>query len=403
MLSFTLVFLIIFYTGFFAYSNWNNSIAGQISYIIILFLIIYTLSHKYKIKQNQLHFASYIKFLILIPIISLIPSYIIYNQNPIESMKALFPNFLWLFYYFCHITKPKENEIIRILLCASLCIVCIQIVQQFVSPSFGISYNQSGEVYTDIRNGIYRYRVVFSGLFTLIILYYYWELLKRERNIRILFITILMLTSTYLSLTRQLIFISILIIILSTFINKKTNKKRVTGVIFLLILTIILSIYSDQLFGDLINMTVEQSTEEDVRVVASNYYFNRLIEQPITFLLGNGTPAGNSTYQTLTTYEMEELGFYTSDVGFIGVWYKYGIIYTIIYYIITYKIFIKYRKKINTYLLMFYCTYFFLSIMIYPFYSNISFIIWSCIFYLTDKNINNNGTTTSNISRNTRV
>lgn len=398
-----ILFLIFFYTHFFAYSQWNNTLAGQSSYFIILLLILYVLKNQNHIYKNQLFFAPYIKYLIVIPLISLIPSYLIYNQSPIDSFKAISPHFLWLFYYYCHIKKIKEKDIIKAFLSAALFIITIQIIQQFTTPHFGLSYNKVGDIYVDIRNGIQRYRVDFNGLFTFFILYYYWELMQKQRKFIYLCIFTLMIISIYLTLTRQLIFALILIVFLNIIFNNNTKAKRITSTTLLLIFIILFYFYSDLLFGSFINMTIEQSGNEDIRILAAEYYTQRLIENPITFLFGNGTPAGNSTYASLTTYEQQELGFHTSDVGFIGIIYKYGIFYAAIFYLIMYRIYLKYRKRIPTFILMYSCTFLIVSIMIYPIYSNISYIVWSCIFYITDKKIQNNERISSNYNRNTCI
>lgn len=49
-------------------------------------------------------------------------------------------------------------------------------------------------------------------------------------------------------------------------------------------------IYSDALFGELINKTQEQVSEEDIRAIALSVYWDRIISNPLTFFLGNGYP-----------------------------------------------------------------------------------------------------------------
>lgn len=398
-----ILFLIFFYTNFFAYSHWNNTIAGQSSYFIIFYLIFYIIRNKKLICKKQLLFSSYVKYLILIPIISLFSSYFIYEQSPIDSMKALSPHFLWLFYYYCHIKELKEQDIIKVFLIVSIFILGIQIIQQFITPIFGISYDKTGNIYIDIRNGIQRYRVSFYGLFTFLILYYYWELIRQKRKVIYLCIFTLMIVSIYLTLTRQLIFALIIILLISTIFNSGTKYQKITSLSMLLGFIIISYFYSDSLFGSFIDMTIEQSGNEDIRILAAEYYTQKLIDNPITFLIGNGTPAGNSAYANLTIYEQQELGFHTSDVGIIGVTYKYGIFYAAIFYLIIYKIYYKHRKKIPSYLLMYGGTFLITSIMIYPIYSNISYIVWSCIFYITDKKLQKNERISSNYNCNTCI
>ena len=202
----------------------------------------------------------------------------------------------------------------QIFTCIGTLIFIIQIVQQLF-PSiavFGI-YNPDNETVNDaiaeIRSGLCRYRIIGIS-FTLLCLYYYWARICNKIKFKDVILFLMFLVSMYLFLTRQVMFATLVMLTLSSFFISNAKKRYAILAITIILITVLI-IYSDLLFGDLISQTKEQATDEDVRVLALSFYWGKIIENPLSFLLGNGHPDAFVFWQ-------ENYHFFTSDIGFVG-------------------------------------------------------------------------------------
>lgn len=371
------IILIIFTTRFFNYSNWNHTLAGWCSYFLYGYLALKTYNNRVYIQSIKSPFSKWIRSIIVLHLLCLITMLIIYGQSPIEGKTLFFSLMIFFLFYYYHLYKIQERTIIQIFTVIGLFIFAIQIVQQFF-PSiaiFGISYtdNNNVDVMVEIRNGLYRYRL--SGVFfVLFCLYYYWTKLLHKVSFKNLVLFFIFSSSIYLFLTRQIMFATLVTLALSSLFV--TNKKRRITILTITIIFIgIIYSYSDALFGELINKTQEQVSEDDIRAVAYSVYWNRITSNLLTFFLGNGYPPEFYFLQ-------EKMRLFTSDIGFVGQMYHYGIIWVLFYFYIIYVMIIKYRRLIPLYIRLFLFGTAVNSIMVFPCSSPYEFFIWSSIIYI---------------------
>jgi hypothetical protein len=96
-----------------------------------------------------------------------------------------------------------------------------------------------------------------------------------------------------------------------------------------------------------------------LRLETIQFYFDTLFERPITYFLGNGVASQKVRYGLEMLFYKEEYRFYQSDIGLIGDYIRFGIVYLIGIFFILYKIF-----KNTFSLRVSYLKYFFLMITI---------------------------------------
>lgn len=377
-------FFIIFATSFFSYSKWNATIAGWCSYFIFGYLAFFYVKNKNIINQIKSPISKWIKFFIIIPILCFITKIIIYGDSPLEEKRLVFSLLTFLFFYYFYIKRVSEKNLMQIFTHIGLFIFTIQIIQQLFPGTavFGIKdseTNVANDIITEVRNGLYRYRI--SGIFfTLVCLFYYWEKICLTIKIKDTILLIIFLTSMYLFLTRQVMFSTLITLILSTFFITN-RKKRISILTITTIFMIIIMVYSNSLFGELISKTQEQATNENIRVVAISFYWEKITNNPLSFLFGNGHPKEFNNWQ-------ENYGLFSSDIGFIGEMYHYGLFWIAFYFYVVYFLLIKHKNRLPLYIKLFLFSTFINSIMIFPYRNVYEYFVWTSIMYICSLYIN---------------
>lgn len=371
------VFIILFTTKFFNYSNWNPTYAGWCSYFIYGYLALSIFNKRAYLENISSPISKWVKWSIGLHLPCLVTMMIIYGQFPFAEKSMVFQLMLFLFYYYYYINHIPESVIIKIFTGISLIIFIIQVVQQIFPGMavFGVFTQEShgGETFAEIRNGLFRYRLS-GSLFVLFCLYYYWAKLLDKISIKNVIIFLIFFISMYLFLTRQIMFATIATLALSSFFV--TNKK--SRFIFIAITAIfvgLIFIYSDVLFGELINKTQDEFSDENIRIVAFVEYWERITANPLVFLFGNGHPP--EFY-----YLQDEFGLFTSDIGFVGELYHYGVLWIFFYFYALYCIIIKYRKLVPLYIRLFLFGTAINSIMIFPCRFPYEFFLWASVLYI---------------------
>lgn len=377
------VFIIVFTTKFFNYSNWNPTLAGWCSYFVYGYIALVVYNNRDIVLRIKSPVSKWIKYYIGLHLLCLIPMFVIYGQSPIEERQMIFSLLIFLFFYYYYLNRISEITIIQIFTGAGLFIFVVQVFQQVFPANavFGVydlDSNSSSKVLAEVRNGLYRYRL--DGVFfVLFCLYYYWSKLLNRVTIRNVLMFLIFFASMYLFLTRQLMFATMLTLALSSFLV--TNKRRRNIILMITVLFIgIVFVYSDVLFGDLIDMTQEQMSGKDIRIMALSAYWKKIISNPLTFFLGNGHPPEFHYFQ-------EELRLFTSDVGFVGEMYHYGVLWVLFYFYTLYYIIVKCRKAIPLYIRLFVFGTAINSIMIFPCRYPYEFFMWISVLYISSLHI----------------
>ncbi|WP_143157241.1 hypothetical protein [Cnuella takakiae] len=145
------------------------------------------------------------------------------------------------------------------------------------------------------------------------------------------------------------------------------------------------------LFSELIELTNRQITtnDEDIRYVSARFFlFDYWPQSPWAKWLGNGMAASDTNYLNELTMYAKVKGLYRSDVGIIGAFNQYGILYVVLVLSFLLKgILIKIKSQDNRYLKIFFYYPAILLIINEGFTSPEGIVYICCIMYLMDKSI----------------
>lgn len=341
--------------------------------------------------KNITNFRFYILALALIPFVSIIYSYKEFGQPILDGFKGTSPSLLWFFYFFLHRYKIKEGSFLKALFFISIFFLGVQIIQQFTYPHvlFGVSRNLDdldiNDEITSNRNGLWRFKMGDVSYIAAILVFAFWCDWQKKMENKKLIPIILLLASIYLTLTRQLIFSSLLTLFASYF-NNKTNKKIWMWIIGLLT-AIILYYYYDLLFGEFVAQTEDELSDSYIRILAANYFWKDTFSSISAMFLGHGV-AFSGAFAQFQDNLRDNYHYYLSDVGFIGMMWKFGIIYVPICYALLIDIVWKKRHILPPYIRLFAIFSTIPSMMIFPFANNFQTLFWCFLLYYCDLYIN---------------
>lgn len=299
----------------------NDTVWKFIYYLSIGLMVITVLSHKSKritIEPNKA--KMFIWLFILCQIIS------IYNVWQYKD-QPLNVSIIATLQYIGYLSYP--------IICRSnLSIKQSEKIISFFAWTFAIltivnmlSYNALfGNYEFDADRGGMRYRLPGIGW---VILYCLQNVNKyiEKKSQKYIWIALIMFFFTVLSLTRQVMAITFLMMILMIIHKAKVYQKfLVVAAIFFAVVFVLPKM---TVINNLINFTNQQmnASYDNIRLVAFNYYGFEYPKNNNEILFGVGVPSfGKSTYGNEINWTEENLKVYTSDIGYIDIYFKFGII-----------------------------------------------------------------------------
>lgn len=356
---------------------------------VIVCLLILTLNKRKYILKENCHFSKFILVFIGIPFISSINCYVFKGQEIFASLQAAFMSYtsLLLLYYVLHAYRVSEKTLLKAIVCLGVFLSLILIVQQIFPGSayFGLlSSNGNLSGYDmEIRNNLYRFRIRGTD-FVMLTAFYFWTLTLRKMSLKRGLLFCLSFVGIYLFLTRQILFGSIVALFLSFFVyNGKVSKLSKYLMISLSILAIVY--IGDTFLGDFLESSRETVNDDDyVRYLSYAQYWHESTSSLWVFLFGNGIPSFDSQYADYLS-KLESMGLYLADIGCVGQGYQVGYIFIGMFYAMIISLFLKYRKIVPPYILMYVFVMGVCSVMLTPVGK---MGIWAVILYICDLHIN---------------
>jgi hypothetical protein len=310
-----------FYTLFVSYSAGK----GLVLFGGIIVIFIYLLNAVYNKNKDILKRFSLPVVLIFISLlISTFAANYFHNQPFISTLLSQFDFYLFLFYFVLHKLKPKLEKLLDMIIIVGQIYCLIYFAQYIIYPKLILSCG----ILTD-RGTV---RIFMPGIAYMVSAFYI--ILSRyfiTNKPKLLFQLIPILVVLFLLGTRQTLGIVLLMTILMILFSKKVKSKFL---IFLLITISILPIFF--IFQDIIyNMFDVSKTQSSqgsgyVRLRAAQYYLLNFNPRKLWMLVGNGMPAAHTNYGTAIDRITLSTGFYLNDIGLIGDFFRFGIIYVLV-------------------------------------------------------------------------
>lgn len=356
---------------------------NMLEIVLILGMLAIVLYGYNKIYKNALLFKYNVHLFIWIPFLSAYGALLYHHQSFGLSVLVLRTNFYWLLYFVLHIFNIPKKKIINLMLFIGAVWIFITIAQQFTYPHYYF-FSRDDNEQSIFRAGVYRYMVVGHQYGDFVLFYFFYNFLigRKFQHLAFVFFGLLGL---YFYGTRQFALSAVICLAISALLVK--GMHRIYMIIFLGIAAAVVFYFKDQLFGQYVEMTEDQlKYGDDIRLLSANFFLTEYWPSKLARLIGNGTAYASSLYGREIVKINVYFHFYRSDVGIIGAYNQFGLLYALnILWVNIKGLTGKYFTYENNYMRLFFLNALIL-IVLSEYYSNPTVIPFYCfILYLVDK------------------
>ncbi len=287
--------------------------------ICLLFIVLHTI-YDSSIKLKKF-FTIEITLIFIAVLLSMFGAYFFHDQKFHITAIAQRPLYFLLFYFLLHNLRINSEILIKTFVIISITIAFLYIAQTIVFPIklFNV------EIFKDRQT--LRFFIPGTGYMVITYFLYLGKTLE-SNNYKYITVCLLMLIVFIMMGTRQIIVSTFLVTIFALTTSKKIHSKILFA--FLIAISIV-PIYL--LFKDVILAIFEVSKLQTadiksyVRIKAALFYLFDFSPSKISFILGNGISSANSSYGLQVQHYGIALGYFLSDIGIIGEYVKFGILF----------------------------------------------------------------------------
>ncbi len=382
-------FAFVAFIGIFSIDMWSfrgidvfvyNAIEAAV--LLFLFLIILTKSGVF--FRNGLYFKTYAILFLLIPLPSIFGAALYHNQTISQSLYINRFSVYWLFYFVLHIFDLNKEKIIKLMLFIGAVWASITIIQQFTYPTYYF-YSRDDDKKSIYRAGVYRYMLGGNKYGLFLLLHYFYKYLNSEK-LKYLALTALGLAGFYYYGTRQTALAAAVCMCASVLLLKGLAKWK--NIILIAGLGLLAMGVREILFAEYIEMTSSQlDNEDDIRILAGRFFlFDYWPSSAWGKILGNGRQHPDSAYGNEIEMLKSGLHFFRSDVGIIGSFNTFGILYVFLVFAFVLKgISFQFKETGSKYLRLFFFNAGILLIINEGFSSSGTIPFFCFLMYVMDK------------------
>lgn len=331
--------LIIISFQFFDAQFINESIVRYLLFISLIGTVI--ISVPYIIPRNK-GFVFPIQLLLGSMFISVVMAGLYWDQSLKESLVALGPYLVLIFFFYLLHTKFSVSVLERIIVIYGVIYILLYVFSYINSPAVFFGKPSWGEEFFESRGIV---RIVFpgGGVFILTTFIALNRLTSQEKNRWFwLLLTLAGIIIPVMQVTRQFI-AGILLIYLYHFIRNLNLSKKVLILVSFFTVIIFLQNTNISVVKGIIEATQSDvsSGSDYIRILAGEYFLTDFSPNLITQFFGNGVPHfGVSDYGFHVEMLWVNYEYYLSDVGLIAVYVMFGVPAIIAYLLIWIKSFI---------------------------------------------------------------
>ncbi len=297
-------------------------ISGFAAIILIFFMLIIKTVYG-KEKDIPKNFSLPIILFIISLFLSTVVSKVHHNQSFILSLWISRGLFFYFLYYMLHAYKYNKQTLEKLFLFLGLLTIVAFYLQTFLFPI------RIFDVRMSIDRGTLRLFLP-SMSFTIIAYFYFLNRFFKNNKLLPIIIALLALSIFVLQATRQLIASLVLLTIINVFRSKEIKSRLFIVLLIIIGMGSVFIIFYD-LFMEIFAVSKVQAsgTKESVRLKAIEYFTGEFQPSTLSYILGNGEGHEASMYGLKLAYLRLGKGLYLSDIGIIGDYVRYGILFVI--------------------------------------------------------------------------
>ena len=292
-----------------------------------LFYSIY--DDSFRFKHN---FSAYIILILLSLPFSMLMANIYHNQSMGISLYSQRSIYYYFLYFVLHQIKVKPKDFEKIFLFLAITYVFFYLLQYFVYPHviFGSGILKDRGT---LRISIFGLSYMMIGYFVVL------QVLLKKNQVQYLFLLIVFLVIIILIGSRMLLLSLAAVTLLNLAIVKRVKSRL--AIYGLVITGMILLFFAFQnVFQELISVTKETRAQgiDNIRIKAAKYFLSRFFPSKVTYVFGNGASSATSEYSAAVTFLSLRYGYYLSDIGIIGNYVNFGVLFVLGIFALIYKV-----------------------------------------------------------------
>lgn len=297
--------------------------------VTVIFFIIY--DKKIRFKQN---FNVEILLLLLSLFLAMFGAKWGHNQSIPLTLWAQYLMFFYICYFFLHALRIRPQDLEKMMIVMAVLFIFLFVVQYVLYPTllFGARVQEArGTIRIFIPGS------AFAGL----MFFYFLQKVLTQGEIKYIPFCFAVVAIPIMQGTRSSIVTILFGAIIYIIFSKRVRSKILIMVLLVIGGSMLFYLFQD-IFMTLIEVTQEQSSQEtdDIRVRSAKFYLYEFPPTQLNYLIGNGQSHMASPYGMRVWYYKEFYGFYLNDLGMIGEFTKYGVLFVISVFLILRKLFI---------------------------------------------------------------
>lgn len=305
------------------------------SFIKVLF---FNKDKKFRIESN---FKKGILIILISVFISVIPAYLFHGQPIMITLVAQRSMYYYLLFFYLYIFNIDEGYLKKLIIFTGI-IYTVVYFSAMINLNILEAATQTKILFErdTTRIDIPGYLYVIIGLFLSI------DKINKEKKYYFISFILIFLIVIIIKGTLAVIFPLGLLTFIYLFKNLK--KGRILSSSFIFIGVVLSGFFFINILQSLYSLLISAANMQEgnvqIRLDAATFFLNYLFPNSLTYILGNGFSSELVSYgQEILFYKLQ-YGFYQSDIGLIGDYSKFGILYIIGVFLLIYEI-LKQKNK----------------------------------------------------------
>ncbi|MBN2272718.1 MAG: hypothetical protein JXK95_00170 [Bacteroidales bacterium] len=273
--------------------------------------------------SSRKHFIIEIILIFTAFFVSTIAARYFHSQSIMTTIFAQYEFYVFLFYFLIHRMKPDPDKLLTMFIWLGYIYAIIYIVQYLLYPTQIVN----SKILAD-RNTV---RIMMPGAGYMITAWFILlsRYFRTKQIINIIGLIPFVLVIILLG-TRQIMATTALLTLLNILMSRTIKSKIFTYALIALAIVPFYFLFQG-VFDQIIAVSHKESSsiQNNIRFLAARYFLFDLNDNPLWILTGNGMPGPHSDYGRFLYRISDQLGYFQSDVGIIGDFSKFGILFAL--------------------------------------------------------------------------
>lgn len=298
--------------------------------LLLLFLIAVPTIVKFAFQTNNYLFTRPVKLLGLAMLLSMLMAHFFWGQATMEGIFSQLPVACYLLYFYLMAKNISVRTVEKIIVVVGITYVCFYLLSFAINPIKIFEYKETKD------RDFLRIFLFGDGF---LFLFYFLALNKFLSGKSKIWIVLALSAYLCILLNQTRVYIGSTALI-TVFVLFRAKSMTVRFLSIALVVTAILIIPQLDYVQKLQKKTNKELKKNDdyIRIKSAKYYTDDFQPSVLTRVFGNGFPIGESSdYARLVMKMQLGPGYYTEDIGIIGLYVTMGVLAVIAFLIIFYR------------------------------------------------------------------